>query len=84
MIASPDKVKTFINGPGRFFHYDPLFTSFIRLWRDLSAKILIISEGTILCQKSKVLAFYFILKRQILTCGNAALVFSQINQTYSY
>ena len=31
--------ETFINSPGGFFHYEPLFMSFIRLWRDLSAKI---------------------------------------------
>jgi hypothetical protein len=38
-MKSPVKAETFINSPGRFFHYEPLFTSFIRLWRDLSAKI---------------------------------------------
>jgi hypothetical protein len=39
------KAKAFMNRPGRFFHYDPLFTSFIRLWRGLSAKNLIIPEA---------------------------------------
>jgi hypothetical protein len=38
-MKSPVKAKTFINSLGRFFHYEPLSTSFIRLWRDLSAKI---------------------------------------------
>ena len=38
-MKPPVKAETFINSPGRFFHYEPLFTSFIRLWRDLSAKI---------------------------------------------
>jgi len=33
------KAEILINNPGRFFHYEPLSTSFIRLWRDLSAKI---------------------------------------------
>jgi hypothetical protein len=33
------KAGAFINSPSRFFHYEPLFTSFIRLWRDLSVKI---------------------------------------------
>jgi hypothetical protein len=34
----PVKIDTFINSPGRFFHYDPLFTSSFR-------KILIIHEA---------------------------------------
>ena len=38
-MKSPVKAETFMNSPGRFFHYEPLVTSFIRLWRDLSAKI---------------------------------------------
>jgi len=27
------KAETFINSPGRFFHYKPLFTSLVRLGR---------------------------------------------------
>jgi hypothetical protein len=38
-MKSPVKAETFINSPDRFFHYEPLFTSFIRHRRDLSAKI---------------------------------------------
>jgi hypothetical protein len=38
-MKPPVKTEIFINRPGRFFHYEPLFTSFIRLWRGLSAKI---------------------------------------------
>jgi len=38
-MKSPVKAETFMNSPGRFFHYEPLVTSFIRLWRNLSAKI---------------------------------------------
>ena len=30
-MKPPVKTETFINSPGRFFHYEPLFTSFIRL-----------------------------------------------------
>jgi len=39
------KAESFINRLSGFFHYEPLFTSFIRLWRDLSAKNLIIPEA---------------------------------------
>jgi len=38
-MKHPLKTKTFINSPGGFFHYEPLSTSFIRLWRDFSVKI---------------------------------------------
>jgi len=44
-MKPPDKAEVFNNSQGRVFHYEPLFTSFIRLWRDLSAKILIIPEA---------------------------------------
>ena len=37
--------KNFMNSPGRFFHYEPLSMSFIRLWRDLSGKSLIMPEA---------------------------------------
>jgi hypothetical protein len=47
MDDSPVKADTFMNSPDRFFHYEPLFTSFIRLWRGLSAKNLIIPEATV-------------------------------------
>jgi len=53
-MKPPVKAETFINSPGRFFHYEPLFTSFIRLWRDLSAKNLIIPEA-VMFSKIKVL-----------------------------
>ena len=29
MDETPFKAEIFINSPGRFFHYEPLFTSFI-------------------------------------------------------
>jgi hypothetical protein len=35
----------FVTRPYGFFHYEPLFTSFIRLWRDLSAKNLMMPEA---------------------------------------
>jgi hypothetical protein len=38
-MKAPFNAVTFMNGPDGFFHYEPLSTSFIRLWRDLSAKI---------------------------------------------
>jgi hypothetical protein len=45
MDEIPVKTEIYMHNPGRFFHYEPLFTSFIRLWRDLSAKNLIIPEA---------------------------------------
>jgi len=42
----PVKVKVFINNPGRFFHYEPLFTSSF-------SKNLIISEAVMLSNGSK-------------------------------
>ena len=38
-IKSLVKAEVFINSRGGFFHYEPLFTSLVRLGRDLSAKI---------------------------------------------
>jgi len=39
-MKPPIKAETFINSPGRFFHYEPLFTSSF-------SKNLIIPEATI-------------------------------------
>jgi hypothetical protein len=40
MDETPVKAETLINGPGRLFHYEPLFTSFF-------SKNLIIPEAII-------------------------------------
>ena len=37
--------QLFIHCPVKFFHNEPIFKSFIRLWRDLSDKNLIILDA---------------------------------------
>lgn len=50
----PVKAKTFINSPGWFFHYEPLFTSSF-------SKNLITPEATMLSKRLKYYSLYFLI-----------------------